>query len=455
MEVFTELVHWVAAQGRSWPFIILLVGTGVYFTVRLGGLQFRALRATINLLMGKDKHKGDRGDVSPFQAFSTVLSGTIGTGNIAGVATAIVFGGPGAVFWMWVTALFCMAIKFAECTLSHKYRQTNEAGEISGGPMYTLKNGLNWPRIGALFAVFMILGTITTGGMVQANSLVDGLVYLMPASSEHRLWIGVAVAILVGVVVIGGVKRIGLVAEIVVPFMALSYCLAGVLILALNASAIPDAFMVIVQDAFAPAAVSGGALGSIIQYGVLRALFTSEAGLGTAPIALAAMRTDEPVRAGLVAMMGPWVDTMMISTMTALVIVISGAWGDDLLEGLNGAGLSAYAFEHGLIALGPVSAKLGAAIVGISLALFAFTTMLSWCYYGDRSMEYLGGTRWVTPYRLIFVCIIVLGAITSIEFVWSAADVSNVLIAIPNLISVIMLAKVVVQLNKDYWAKQK
>jgi AGCS family alanine or glycine:cation symporter len=454
MEILEIFIHWLAEQGRGWPFVLLLVGTGVYFTVTLGGIQFRAVKKALRLAIATPAENAGKGDVSSFQAFTTVLAGTIGTGNIAGVATAIVFGGPGAIFWMWVTALVAMAIKFAESTLSHKFRVVNKDQEISGGPMYTLKYGLNMPRLGGLFAIFMIIGTLTTGGMVQANSLVDGLVYLAPAAIDYRLWIGVVIAILVGAVVLGGVKRIGKVAEILVPFMALSYCAAAILILILNADAIPSAFGVIFEDAFAPAAIGGGTLGSVIQYGVVRALFTSEAGLGTAPIALAAMRTDQPVQAGLVAMIGPWVDTILISTMTALVIIISGVWGDNLLEGLNGATLSAYAFEDGLQTLGPVSGRLGAAIVGFSLAFFAFSTMLTWCYYGDRSIEYLVGTRWVMPYRIFFILIIIIGAVVSIELVWSFADIANILIAIPNLLSLLLLSGMVKRLTSEYWREQ-
>ena len=455
METLSIYIHWITEQARGWPFICLLVGTGIYFTWILGGIQFRAIKHALSLVLNKAKTKKETGDVSPFQAFTTVLSGTIGTGNIAGVATAIVFGGPGAIFWMWLTALFAMSIKFAGSTLGNKFRVVNEKGEISGGPMYTLKYGLNLPKVGAIFALFMILGTITTGGMVQAHSLIDGLVYLMPSADQYRLWIGVVVALLVGCVVLGGVKRIGKVAEIIVPFMAISYCLAAILILFLNYEYIPAAFGVIFQDAFAPAAIGGGALGSVIQYGVVRALFTSEAGLGTAPIALAAMQTDQPVRAGLVAMVGPWIDTILISTMTALVIIISGAWGEGMIAELNGAQLSAYAFESGLQTLGPISGKLGAAIVGFSLTFFAFSTMLTWCYYGDRSVEYLWGLRWVTPYRIAFTLIIILGAVTSIELVWSFADIANILIAIPNLISLLLLSGLVKKLNQQYWLEHK
>ncbi len=455
MENFSLYVHWFAEQARAWPFICLLVGTGIYFTWLLRGIQFTHIKTALKLVVNKEEKPNEKGDVSAFQAFTTVLSGTIGTGNIAGVATAIVFGGPGAVFWMWVTALFAMSIKFADSTLGNKYREVNSKGEMSGGPMYTLKNALNWPKMGAVFAVFMILGTITTGGMVQAHSLIDGLVYLIPSANDYRLWVGVVVAILLGAVVLGGVKRIGKVAEIIVPFMAVSYCLAGILILFLNYEMIPAAFGVIFTDAFSPSAVSGGTLGAVIQYGVVRALFTSEAGLGTSPIALAAMRTNDPVKAGLVAMVGPWIDTILISTMTALVIIISGAWGAGLMDGLNGASLSAFAFEQGLQSLGPVSGRLGAAIVGFSLAFFAFSTMLTWCYYGDRSVEYLWGTRWVTPYRIAFTFIVILGAVTSIELVWSFADIANILIAIPNLLSLLLLSNLVKNLNTEYWKKHK
>jgi AGCS family alanine or glycine:cation symporter len=456
MESLILYTDYIAGIARSYPFIILLLGTGIYLTIRLRGIQFRESRYAFKVMLGKkDAEEGGRGEVSNFEAVATVLSGTIGTGNIAGVATAITLGGPGALFWMWITALLGMAIKFACCLLGHHFRRVDETGEIAGGPMYTLKYGLNMPILGAAFAVFTLLAAFTTGAMVQTHSVVDGLIYVMPQASEYKLLFGIVIAIFVGVVILGGVKRIARIASIVVPFMAIAYCGAGLLILTTHVTEIPKAFGIIFHYALSPSAAGGAALGLAIQYGVLRALFASEAGLGTAPIGLAAAKTNYSVHAGLLGMIGPWIDTMMICTMTGLVIIITGAWNVAGTEGLIGAGLSAYAFENGLTKLfGNLAGTIGAWTVGLGLVFFAYTTIIAWAYYGDRAIQFLMGSKAVLPFRLIFILFTVFGALSPLHLAWNFADIANVCMAIPNLISIILLASLVRKAQENYFEKK-
>jgi AGCS family alanine or glycine:cation symporter len=456
MESLILYTDYLASIARSYPFIILLLGTGIYLTIRLRGIQFRDSRYAFKIMLGKmDAKEGGRGEVSNFEAVATVLSGTIGTGNIAGVATAITLGGPGALFWMWITALLGMAIKFACCLLGHHFRRVDESGEIAGGPMYTLKYGLNMPILGGAFAVFTLLGAFTTGAMVQTHSVVDGLIYVMPAVSEYKLVFGSIIAFLVGIVILGGVKRIARIASIVVPFMAGAYCIAAFLILGTHLSDIPEAFGTIFHYALSPSAAGGAALGLAIQYGVLRALFASEAGLGTAPIALAAAKTNYSVHAGLLGMVGPWIDTMLICTMTGLVIIITGAWNVAGTEGLIGAGLSAYAFENGLAKLfGTLAGTIGAWTVGLGLVFFAYTTIIAWAYYGDRATQFLMGTKAVLPFRLVFILFVVFGSLSPLHLAWNFADIANVCMAIPNLISILLLASLVKKAQDSYFEKK-
>ncbi len=390
MDYIVNFVDFLASWARSYPFILLLIGSAIYITFRLRGIQFHKAGLAFHYLVRRSDDQQGRGEVSNFGAMATVLSGTIGTGNIAGVATAITLGGPGAVFWMWVTALFGMALKYACCLLGHHFRRVDAHGEIAGGPMYTLKYGLNMPKTGAFFAIATLLAAATTGGMVQAHSVVDGIIYVMPAFEEWRIVIALLIAFFVGVVILGGVQRIATVATVVVPFMAIAYCGAALVILLMNVAKIPHALMMIFDYALNPWSAGSGMLGAAIQFGVLRALFASEAGLGTAPIALAATKTNYSVRAGLIGMIGPWFDTMLICTMTALVIIIAGFHGDGTPAGLVGAGLSAAAFEQGLAnAFGSTAGAFGAIVVGAGLIFFAYTTMIAWAYYGDRAIQFL------------------------------------------------------------------
>lgn len=438
------------AAGYAWgiPSIILLVGTGLYLTIRLRMIQIRGFKHAVQLISGRYDRAGDPGEISHFQALSAALSATIGTGNIAGVATAISFGGPGAVFWMWITAFVGMATKYTSCALALKFRTIHPDGKTSGGPMYTLKNGLGMPGLGAAFAVFTLIASFGIGNMVQANSVVDGLSFIFPRATEFRLIIGIIMAVAVGLVSIGGIKHIAKVASHIVPFMAIAYCSSAILILAMNIDKIPSAFATIINHALNPWAAGGGALGAAVQYGVARGVFSNESGLGSAPMAHAAARTREPVREGLVAMLGPFIDTIVICTMTALVIVVMGAWGDTKPEGLNGAALSAYAFQQGL-------GKSGAWVVGFGLIFFAYSTIIAWSYYGDRSAEYLFGGKAVMPYRFIYTLLVVAGAYVPLKLVWNFADITNIFMAVPNLVSIILLAKLMKTLSDDYFKRLK
>ncbi len=448
IQLLTDFTGIMAGYAWGKPSIILLVGTGLYLTIRLRFIQFRGLKHSFQLISGKYDKKDDPGEVTHFQALSTALSATIGTGNIAGVATAIALGGPGAVFWMWVTALVGMASKYTSCALALKFREVHPDGEVSGGPMYTLKNGLGLPMLGGTFAVFTLIASFGIGNMVQANSVVDGFTFIIPQIGEYKLIVGVFIAIMVGLVIIGGIRRIAKVASRIVPFMAIAYCGAAIVILVMNVEQIPSAFGTIINHALNPWAVGGGAIGTALRFGVARGVFSNESGLGSAPMAHAAARTKEPVREGLVAMIGPFIDTIIICTMTALVIIIMGAWGDAKPEGLEGASLSVYAFQQ---ALGTA----GAWIVGLGLVFFAYSTILAWSYYGDRSAEYLFGHRAVLPYRIVYTVLVVVGAYIPLKLVWNFADIANIFMAVPNLISVILLAKFTKQLSSDYFNRMK
>ncbi len=423
--------------------LLILLGTGVYLTIRLRFVQVTGFKHSVQLISGKYDNPDDHGEVSHFQALSTALSATIGTGNIAGVATAISLGGPGALFWMWITAFIGMATKFTECTLSLKFREIDETGEVAGGPMYTLLNGLKMKRTAMAFALFALIASFGIGNMVQANSVVDGLVYLNPDAKEYAWVIGLVMAVLVGLVILGGVRRIARVASTIVPFMALMYIVAAMIVLLNNISEIPAAFSTILTYALNPWAVGGAAVGEAIRWGVARGLFSNEAGLGSAPIAHAAAKTKEPVREGLVAMLGPFVDTLVVCSMTGLVIIVTGSYIDRPDE-LVGAALTAAAFGSEL-------GDGGAIIVGVGLTLFAFSTIIAWSYYGDRSAKFLFGEKAVLPYRVIYTLAVIIGAAVPLQLVWNLADITNLLMALPNLLSLILLAGLVRKLQKKYF----
>jgi AGCS family alanine or glycine:cation symporter len=423
--------------------LAVLLGMGLYLTLRMGFVQLRGFRHSIELVSGRYSCRTDAGQISHFQALSTALSATVGTGNIAGVATAISLGGPGALFWMWMTAFFGMATKFTECTLALQFRRIDPDGEIAGGPMYTLLNGLKLKRTATLFASFALIASFGIGNMVQANSVVDGLGYLYPQVRENAWLVGGLMAFLVGMVILGGVRRIAHVASAIVPLMALLYVSASLLVLFNHAEKIPQALAIIFNHALNPWAVGGAAVGEAIRWGVARGLFSNEAGLGSSPMAHAAARTNEPVREGLVAMLEPFIDTLVICSMTGLVIVVTDAYTirqDDLV----GAALTAHAFAS---SLGPA----GAAVVGIGLSLFAFSTIIAWSYYGDRSAHFLFGESAVRPYRVIYTFLVLIGAAVPLQLVWNIADVTNILMALPNLLSLALLAGLVQRMKNAYF----
>ncbi|MCW8827504.1 MAG: sodium:alanine symporter family protein [Gammaproteobacteria bacterium] len=442
----TEWTGWLS--GLLWGnyiTLIALLGTGCYLTLRMGFIQIKGFRHSAQLIGGKYSDPDHQGEVSHFQALSTALSATVGTGNIAGVATAISLGGPGALFWMWVTAFFGMATKFTECTLALKFREIDPKGKVSGGPMYTLLHGLKMRRTAVLFASFALIASFGIGNMVQANSVVDGLSYLWPQLKEDGWLVGTLLAILVGLVILGGVQRIAKVASTIVPFMAVLYLCAALIVLFNYIEAIPAAFATILNHALNPWSVGGAAVGEAIRWGVARGLFSNEAGLGSSPMAHAAARTNEPVREGLVAMMEPFIDTIVICTMTGLVIIVTGAYAN-APEDAVGAALTAFAFSQSL-------GDGGAMVVGIGLSLFAFSTIIAWSYYGDRSAHFLFGERAVMPYRVIFTVLVVFGAAVPLNLVWNLADITNILMALPNLLALILLAGLVKRLKDEYMTR--
>ncbi len=508
----------------------ILVGAGIFIAWKFRFVQLRRLGHALALVRGKYDDPKDEGDISHFQALATALSATIGTGNIAGVATAIAAGGPGAVFWMWVTGLLGSGLKFTSCTLGMKYRTIHEDGSAAGGPMYYLEHGLGSRWLGSLvklasvvmsfflgrwlldrfaadsslwlrvifqgmimaaalgfilwlsrlwnawtaplgqriaptlerirfqkwmawsFALFAAIASFGIGNMIQANSMA---LPLQESLHIPRVLSGIIFAVLAGMVILGGIKRIGKVAGKLTPIMSLIYVAGAMFILIKNASMVPDAFQLIFYHAFNPSAAMGGFAGSTvafaIQHGVARGVFSNESGLGSAPIAHAAAKTKEPVREGLVAMIGPFVDTLLICTMTALVILISGAWTQvDPSTGaqLDSTLLSKTAFEIGLPGF-------GGHIVSVAIVLFTFSTIIGWSYYGDRSVDYLFGKRGIKIYRWIYILLIPVGAAMKVSLMWTIADITNGLMAFPNLVALIFLSPIVAKMMKDYFSREQ
>jgi len=444
-----RLIAWVQ-RADSWAWgpwmVVLLVGTGLYLTIRLRFLQVRLFRHGIHIIKGDYDTPEEKGDISHFQTLSAVLSATIGTGNIAGVATAIAAGGPGAMFWMWVTAAVGMVTKFSECMLAHKFRVFRRDGLAAGGPMYVLERQLGMKWLGVLFAIFAGVASFGIGNMVQANSTADAL----RASVGVPTWAsGLVMAVLTGAVILGGIKRIGIVTAALTPFMCIAYVLAGLVVLVVRADMIPMALMEIVRGAFTPTAAAGGFAGAVvmqtIRFGVARGVFSNEAGLGSAPMGHAAAKTNESVREGLVAMMGPFIDTIVVCSITGLTIVMSGAWkfADEAGKQLTGAPLSSAAFSS---ILGPA----GDVVVSFGIVLFAYSTLISWCYYGDRCFQYLFGDGAVTPYRVVYTLLVPIGAMAQLEVIWSLSDIANALMAIPNLVALLALSGLVVAEARGY-----
>ena len=433
------------------PLLILLVGTGVYLTIRLKLLQVLKLPLALKYVFGKDEEASDdkaEGDVSSFGALCTALSATIGTGNIVGVATAVSAGGPGALLWMWIAAFFGMATKYAEGVLAIKYREVDENGQMAGGPMYYIQNGLGLKWLAKIFAVLGVgVAFFGIGTFGQVKSISDA------ASISFNIPLGVTaiiVTVLVALVTLGGIKRISKVSEKVVPLMAGLYILGAFILLLTNYKAVPEAVSLIARSAFNPEAALGGALGITVQIamqrGIGRGVFSNEAGLGSAPIAAAAAKTNSPVRQGLISMTGTFFDTIIICTMTGIAIVTTGTFN----SGLEGAALTTAAFEAGL-----PFALVGKYIVNIGLMFFAFTTILGWNYYGERCIEYLAGVKSIMPYRIVFIGLVAVGPFLPLGLIFIIADIVNGLMAFPNLIGLIGLRKVVITETEEYFEKLK
>lgn len=430
--------------------LALLVGTGIYLTVGLRFMSLRKLGYGFKLLWQGRKKSNEEGDISPFNALMTALSATVGTGNIVGVAGAIAIGGPGAVFWMWMTALFGMATKYSEAVLAVKYREVDERGRHQGGPMYYIKNGLgdNWKWLAFLFAVFGTTAAFGIGNAVQSNAVAKALATQFNWSQWYT---GSVLAILTALVLIGGIKSIGAFAGKIVPFMAITYVGGALVILIMHLDQVPAALWTIVHDAFTGTAAAGGFAGSAfmlaVQKGVARGVFSNEAGLGSAPMAHAAARTTNPVRQGMIGMLGTFIDTIVICTMTALVIVISKQWLEiDPLTGkqISSAVLASTAFEQSLPGVGQY-------IVTFGLVFFAYTTIIGWSFYGERCAEYLFGVRVIVFYRIIWVIVVFYSAGAELRPIWLLADVMNGLMAIPNLIALLLLSPVVFRFTQDYF----
>lgn len=457
-----------AINGIVWgPFmLILLVGTGIFLTVRTGFPQITKFGHAMKNTLGKIFHKSDagEGEVTPFQAVSTALASTVGTGNIAGVTGAIILGGPGAVFWMWFSALFGMVTKFAEVTLAVRYRERNEKGDWVGGPMYYIKNGLgeNWKWLGIIFSVLGIFASFGIGNIAQVHSIASSVnsvaAAFIPTAPGYQgtisLVTGIVVSLFCGLILIGGLKRIGMVAEKIVPFMAVVYILSALTVVIVNIDTIPGVFSMIFKGAFNPDAVVGGVVGitlrTAITKGIGRGVFSNEAGLGSAPIAHAATSEKDPVKQGLYGIFEVFVDTIVICTLTSLVVLCSGAaTGNYGNKDLAGAVTTIQGFST---VFGP---QIGSLLLTLGLLLFATSTILGWALYGTRCIEFLFGTKSILPYQVIFCLIIVAGAVADLTLVWDISDTLNGLMAIPNLVAVLLLSPVVVKLSKAYFKKVK
>ncbi|MDG3142518.1 sodium:alanine symporter family protein [Streptococcus suis] len=435
-------------DGYVWgpPLLILLVGTGIFLTVRLGLLQIFKLPTAIKLIFADDT-SGD-GDISSFAALATALAATVGTGNIVGVATAIKLGGPGALFWMWVAAFFGMATKYAEGLLAIKYRVTDEYGEKAGGPMYYITNGLGqqWKWLAILFSIFgAMVALFGSGTFTQVNSIADSLNNTLGLSPKL---ISPVLAVLVAIIIFGGIQSISKVAEKLVPFMAGIYILAAIVVIIFHADNLIPSLLLILKSAFTGQAALGGFSGAgfmlAIQSGIARGVFSNESGLGSAPIAAAAARTNEPVEQGLISMTGTFIDTIIICTLTGLAIIITNGWSTNL----NGAPLTQFAFAQ-------VFGNVGEIALALSLVLFAFTTILGWSYYGERCFEFLFGSQSIIIYRIMYVIMIAIGGYISLETIWVLADIVNGLMAFPNLIALLGLSPIIIKETHRYFNKHK
>ncbi len=440
MQILTDSIQWLADMLWGYPLIILLIGTHLYLTFRLKFIQryiFKAIKITFQ------KDKEGKGDISPFGALSTALAATLGTGNIIGVSTAIAIGGPGAVLWMWLTGVFGISTKYGEAILAIKYRKRNEDGSFSGGPMYVLEKGLGKRWLGVAFAIFTLFTAFVSMNMVQANSIS----HLVVESYNIPTWAtGLTLSVLTAMVILGGIKSIARVCSVSVPFFAMLYVIGCIYILIANFSELPNTISLIVTSAFSGQSAVGGFVGAglmqAMRYGIARGLFSNESGLGSAPIIAAAAKTKNSVRQALISSSGTFWDTVVVCAMTGLVIVNSGAWDD----GLNGAALTKSAFEQ--------IPFVGTFILTLGLLTFVFSTVLAWSYNGEKAIEYLVGRKSFIPFRIVWVVFVMLGSLISINVVWNMADISNALMAIPNIIALIFLTSIIVKETDKYlWKK--
>ena len=467
LDSITAVLEKVDGMVWGWPLMILIIAGGVLLTIRTGVLQFRKLPLALKWMVKNEE--GGEGEVTSFGALCTALSATIGTGNIVGVATAVCAGGPGALFWMLVAAFFGMATKFSEGLLAVKYRVIDKEGHALGGPFYYIEKGMGpkWKWLAKIFAVFGVLvGLLGIGTITQVNGIASAVhnffdpndlhMVQLPGLGNYSITIVLAsiiIAVCVALVLIGGIKRISNVSQVVVPFMAIIYVAFCVIMIVCNLNAVPAAVVEIVEGAFNPRAVTGGVVGTMfvaMQKGIARGIFSNEAGLGSAPIAAAAAQTNEPVRQGLVSMTGTFIDTIVICTMTGLSIVISGAWK---VTGLEGVEVTTYAFQQGL----PLSGKVVAFVLMLCLVFFAFTTILGWDYYSERCLEYLvGGKKGIIKvYRWVYIIVVFFGPYMTVSAVWTIADIVNGLMAIPNMIALFALNGVVTKEVKDFFHRKK
>jgi AGCS family alanine or glycine:cation symporter len=450
------IIVWYNDYIGGYLLLIMLVPTGLYFAFKFKFLHITKIAHSIKIIRGKYDKKEDVGDINHFRALTTALSATIGTGNIVGVALAIYYGGPGALFWMWITGFLGMILKFVECTLSFKYRKINEDGSASGGPMYYMEMGLK-EKLGSfakvlavIFAGATILCSMGTGNMAQSNSMAD----VMRANyGIPPLFSGILISSLVLLVIVGGIKRIAEVTSKLVPFMAVMYFLSAIVVIVISYKQIPSAFAMVINDAFTGTAATGGFIGSAfimtLTWGVRRGLFSNEAGQGSAAIAHAAAKTKHPVREGLVASVGPFIDTLIICTLTALVIIVTGAWD----SGKEGVEMTVIAFTRGLSGIG--LEEIAPHVVAGGLMLFAFSTIIAWSYYGTRASQYLLGTKSIRPYRYIYGLFVFLGAMGRIDIVWHFVDMVITFMTIPNLIAILLLGGVVKKEIDKYFTHMK
>ena len=446
LETIEQSNAWLNGYVWGAPMIVLLMGTGVLLTILTGAVQFRYLGFALKEVLGKLTQRGTGdGNVSPFQAVSTALASTVGVGNIAGVATALTLGGPGALFWLWISGVLGMCTKFAEIVIALHYREPDATGTMRGGAMYTLRKGLGLPWLGTIFALLTSLAAFGIGNMVQANSVADSL-------QSSRLGVspmitGLVLAAVTAAVILGGIQRIGQVTQVLVPFMSVLYLAGGLLIILLHIADIPAAVGLVLEGAFTGTAATGGFAGSTValalRFGIARGLFSNEAGLGSAPMVHSAAQTDHPARQGLYGIFEVFVDTVLVCTVTGLAILVTNSWQ----SGMTGAALSGEAFRLGLPGV------FGDIIVTSSILLFSFSTVIGWSYYGETAIVYLLGAKAALPYRLVWLVFIYLGATGSLQLIWSISDTLNGLMAIPNLVSVLFSIPILLKLKKEFFSR--